>query len=130
VHVLGPSKDRDVIRDMDPPAGQPFLRHLAAATAAARPVTRQHRPFARHFTLAPPDYEGNEIGPVAADDVKRTASAVARGDDLAAAVSLDKAVNGTSLMLMFEFGNAFLLFPGDAQWGTWNAALRDQRPGI
>jgi hypothetical protein len=28
-------------------------------------------------------------------------------------------------MLMFEFGDAFLLFPGDAQWGTWSAALSD-----
>lgn len=32
VHVLGPSRARDVIRDMDPPAGQSYLRHLAAAS--------------------------------------------------------------------------------------------------
>jgi hypothetical protein len=42
-------------------------------------------------------------------------------------VALDRAVNGTSLMLMFEIGKAFLLFPGDAQWGTWQAALGDER---
>ena len=129
VHVLGPSKDRDVIRDMDPPSGQSYLRHLeghlAAATAATEPVGSQRRPFARHFTIAPADYEGGDAGPVASDDIKQIARTVMRDDDLAAAVSLDKAINGTSLMLMFEFGNAFLLFPGDAQWGTWNAALRD-----
>src|SRR3954451_17787630 len=28
-------------------------------------------------------------------------------------------------MLMFEVGRAFLLFPGDAQWGTWRAAMHD-----
>jgi len=43
--------------------------------------------------------------------------------DFATAVSLDKAVNGTSLMLVFEYRGAYLLFPGDAQWGTWNAAM-------
>jgi beta-lactamase superfamily II metal-dependent hydrolase len=39
------------------------------------------------------------------------------------AVALDKAVNGTSLMLVVSVGKAQLLFPGDAQWGTWSAAL-------
>jgi hypothetical protein len=26
---------------------------------------------------------------------------------------------------MFEIGKSFLLFPGDAQWGTWEAAKND-----
>lgn len=126
VHVLGPSKDPDVIRDMDPPTGQSYLRHLTAPNTDAPAVSPQRRPFARHFTIAPADYESGELGPVATDRVKQTARTVVCDDDLAAAVSLDKAVNGTSLMLMFEFGHAYLLFPGDAQWGTWNAALSDQ----
>jgi hypothetical protein len=29
-------------------------------------------------------------------------------------------------MLMFEMGRAHLLFPGDAQWGTWQNALADE----
>ena len=41
------------------------------------------------------------------------------------AVALDQAVNGTSLMLMLEISGAFLLFPGDAQWGTWKAVMED-----
>src|SRR4030095_12132816 len=45
--------------------------------------------------------------------------------DLAVAVALDKAVNGTSLMLMLEIAGEHLLFPGDAQWGTWQAAMND-----
>ena len=45
--------------------------------------------------------------------------------DLAIAVALDKAVNGTSLMLILEVAGTFFLFPGDAQWGTWNAAMQD-----
>ena len=69
---------------------------------------RRHRRFA-HLRL-PEKY-------------RRAVDALGEDDDLAVAVALDTAVNGTSLMLMFEVGKAFLLFPGDAQWGTWNAVL-------
>lgn len=41
------------------------------------------------------------------------------------ALSLDHALNGTSLMLMLGIGDAHLLFPGDAQWGTWRRILAD-----
>jgi hypothetical protein len=30
-------------------------------------------------------------------------------------------------MLAFEVGDAVLLFPGDAQWGTWKLNLEDSR---
>jgi len=43
----------------------------------------------------------------------------------AVTVALDKAVNGTSLVLMFQIGCTYLLFPGDAQWGTWQMVLAD-----
>ncbi len=132
-HVLGPSRDRDVIRDMDPPTGQSYLRFSATSAAGgARTrgdiesiVGRTRGPFTRSFTMSASDYEADGVGIVLDDDVKAAASAMMRDDDVAAAVSLDKAVNGTSLMLMFEFGEAFLLFPGDAQWGTWEAAMND-----
>ena len=45
--------------------------------------------------------------------------------DLAVAVALDKAVNGTSLMIILEIGGSYLLFPGDAQWGTWQKVMQD-----
>lgn len=127
VHVLGPSRDRDIIRDMDPPAGQSYLRHLAAAPAAAKSATRAtYRPFDLHFALPAGTYEAPvAYGPVADEDLKKAAVSAMRSDDFAAAVSLDKAVNGTSLMLVFAYRGAHLLFPGDAQWGTWQAALRD-----
>jgi hypothetical protein len=105
-------KDRNIIRDMDPPARQSYLRHLAAATAAAEPVNSRRRPFARHFTIAPADYEGGKLSPVAPDEIKEIAMTMMGDDDLAAVVSLDKAINGTSLMPKFEFGSAFLIPPG------------------
>jgi hypothetical protein len=37
---------------------------------------------------------------------------------------LDDAMNNTSLILLFEFRNKCLLFPGDAQWENWRYALQ------
>lgn len=50
---------------------------------------------------------------------------VAADELLFAAASLEKSVNGTSLVLAFEVGDLLLLFPGDAQWGTWQTILDD-----
>ncbi len=48
----------------------------------------------------------------------------ARGDQLLGLVrSLDKAMNNTSVVLLFEFGKHKLLFPGDAQIENWEYAL-------
>ena len=38
---------------------------------------------------------------------------------------LDKTLNNTSIILLFEIGDHKLLFPGDAQLEDWNYALRD-----
>ncbi|MDH4223053.1 MAG: MBL fold metallo-hydrolase [candidate division Zixibacteria bacterium] len=39
---------------------------------------------------------------------------------------LDKALNNTSIILLFEIGDKALLFPGDAQLENWQYALEDQ----
>ena len=117
VHVLGPSRERDIIRDMDPPKGKSFMRMRGAVdvqTGLPPP------PFPAEFRHDA--YTGT--GTLPADDlveIQRAGSLT----DLAVAVALDKAVNGTSLMLMLEISGTFLLFPGDAQWGTWNAVMED-----
>jgi len=117
VHVMGPSRSRDIIRDMDPPKGESFLRlqRAIAGQNGAPPA-----PFSADFRQ---DSRGTGEGVSAedADEIRRATSL----SDLAVAVALDKAVNGTSLMLMFEIAGTFLLFPGDAQWGTWNEAMAD-----
>jgi hypothetical protein len=129
IHVLGPARDLDVVRDMNPPSGQSYLR-FGAAPAGVEPMhpshdeTQARGPFARSFGISPMDYELQRVGPILDDRTKQAAAETMRDDDFAAAVSLDKAVNGTSLMLMFEFHDAFLLFPGDAQWGTWADAMK------
>ena len=124
VHVLGPSRDEKVIRDMDPPAGQSYLRFVDGGPAASD-ATAAHRPFGRQFSFDEASYVANWANLALDPAIKQSAADMTEGDDVAAAVAIDKAVNGTSLMLMFEFGDAYLLFPGDAQWGTWHAALDD-----
>jgi beta-lactamase superfamily II metal-dependent hydrolase len=124
VHAMGPSRDPEVIRDMDPPKGGAFELRMAAASGGGG-GGNGHGLFARGFEL-----QGDALQ-VQLDAFKMTArdlkslEKVAEEDPFAVAVQLDKAVNGTSLLLMFEIGRAHLLFPGDAQWGTWQNALGD-----
>jgi hypothetical protein len=56
-----------------------------------------------------------------------------RGDQLLEIVrSLDKQMNNTSVILLFEAGDKKLLFPGDAQIENWSYALEqaDKRPAL
>jgi beta-lactamase superfamily II metal-dependent hydrolase len=117
VHILGPSRNPDVIRDMNPPKGESYLRlrREAAAHNGLPP------PFPPQFREE--DYRDG-FGTFLEGDEQEIERAGAMSD-LAAAVALDKAVNGTSLMLMLEISGVFLLFPGDAQWGTWKAVMED-----
>ncbi len=117
IHVLGPTRERDIIRDMDPPKGESFLRMRAAIDVD---TNLPPAPFADDFRQ--PGYAGaGTFLPTDRDGIKRAGSMT----DLAIAVALDKAVNGTSLMLILEVAGTFLLFPGDAQWGTWKNAMQD-----
>ena len=118
IHVLGPSRNPEVIRDMDPPKGESYLRLQLAGggDGASGPPP----PFAHEFVA-----EGvSGSWTFSSEDAEQIAQAGSLSD-LAVAVALDKAVNGTSLMLLLEVGGTYLLFPGDAQWGTWLGVLED-----
>lgn len=121
IHVLGPSRDPEVIRDMNPPRHHSYLRAAAQVEElGGKPL----RPFREFWSLGAKDYEklgGRSLQP---KDIKYMKE-MGELDALAVAQSLESSVNGTSLMLMFEWGDEHLLFAGDAQWGTWNAAVND-----
>lgn len=151
VHVLGPSRDRDTIKDMDPPAGQSFLRLAMAGSegdggapalderwslsprgrrfdrwyeATARKAAKVDFDPSAPLRPSDPQFEARwfrsvGLGP---GDIRRI-ERYGEEQPLAVAVALEEAVNGTSLMLAFELGRAVLLFPGDAQWGTWKRAV-------
>jgi beta-lactamase superfamily II metal-dependent hydrolase len=114
VHVLGPSCKEDVIRDMEPPAGKSYLQ-LADDSAEDGNLPEA---FSEDWVVENPVLH---LEP--SDELAVRAGGSEREEALAA--QLDKAVNGTSLMLLFQIGGAHLLFPGDAQWGTWKAVLED-----
>jgi len=121
IHVLGPSRDPDVIRDMNPPQHHSYLRAVAQAEElGGKPL----RPFRPVWTLTAKAYAKAGGHTLQAKDVAHLKE-MGELDALAVAQSLDSSVNGTSLMLMFEAGGEYLLFAGDAQWGTWNAAIQD-----
>jgi beta-lactamase superfamily II metal-dependent hydrolase len=122
VYILGPSKNPDVIKDMDPPVGKSYLRLVDPLTGERR---QPPSPFDAGWTIPEDDYAG-EFAALAIDEHDRTTlKASAEGLDGIAAAALDKAVNGTSLMMVLQFGKLSLLFPGDAQWGTWKMALEN-----
>jgi hypothetical protein len=113
-----------VIRDMDPPAGEAYLRMIGLQLEEEDPVTA---PFNSAWVLDESD--------LARDDVwqhlrlngneKKRVHAITAEDRFAVSVGLDKAINGTSLVIVLEVGDAVLLFPADAQWGSWDYILAD-----
>lgn len=111
VLILGPSRDVDVVRDMTPPPDQRY-----AAERLARDAVRP--PFGEKWFVCDPPRAGILSGPDIA-----TLRSVRDEDDVAAAVRLDAAINGTSIVFALSVGDAVLLFPGDAQWGSWKHAL-------
>jgi beta-lactamase superfamily II metal-dependent hydrolase len=118
VHVLGPSRDEKVIRDMDPPLGQSYLQLYDGNDSAS--ITPD--PFREDWWQ---DGDPPTASDLLSSSDRRLIADIDADLDFNMAVALDKAVNGTSLMLMLKVAGEWLLFPGDAQWGTWQAALED-----
>jgi beta-lactamase superfamily II metal-dependent hydrolase len=117
VHVLGPSRDPEVIRDMNPPAGQSYLQLYDGQGSSPDSIPD---PFREDWW---PEVEPPQTGLLLSQEDRTRIREINSGSDFNVAVALDAAVNGTSLMIMLRVGDQWLLFPGDAQWGTWQAAL-------
>jgi beta-lactamase superfamily II metal-dependent hydrolase len=139
VHVLGPSRDPDVIALLDPPKGKyfpddPTTQADGAPSAPARAespapdttsVDASFPPiFAGHYRLDAKSFRrsyamlADHTG--AAEIEERS-----KVNMLAAASSLEDAINGTSLVLALDFGTDCVLLAGDAEWGTWSKILDD-----
>ncbi len=128
VFVLGPSRDPDVMSQMDPPGSESFFRAWEMSVQEAQPL----HPFPEQFRIDRAAFETRFRRPDGwpLDKYFSTASESTMEkifDDPAFEVAskLEEAVNSTSLVLLFHFGSAWLLFPGDAQWGTWQAILNN-----
>lgn len=123
IHVLGPSRDSKVVRDMNPPTGHSYLR---AAEASEAILEGNLAAFLRPWQISEEDLAEHHPSLLLSSQDRSLLNAATEMDLMAVAVGLDQAVNGTSLMLLLEVGQHHLLFPGDAQWGTWAAAMDDE----
>ncbi len=122
VDVLGPFRNEEAVRDLTPPAGETYLRlDDDAVEPEGRPL-----PFDRWFVGEKAYLARHDHLVIKNSDLGAIINA-GRESPLPLAVALEKAVNGTSLMLVFRHGDVSLLFAGDAQWGTWDRVLADPR---
>jgi beta-lactamase superfamily II metal-dependent hydrolase len=122
IHVLGPSRNKDVIREMEPDEGESYLTFRLGRNS--RSGTKVH-PFRAEWAMRERSWKHDFKHLRFTRQHLRAIENIGSGTEFELLAQLEKAVNGTSLMLMFVVGRAHLLFSGDAQWGTWTAALAD-----
>ena len=128
LHVLGPSRDPEVITSLQPPPGaayEPLLHTngLNVDEADEMGAGTAPEPFGLNWVVKAGEYE------LTKKERHRIETAAINGavSPLELAYRLDQSLNGTSLVIVIEAGDVKLLFSGDAQWGTWNTILRDSR---
>ena len=116
----------DLIEHLDPASdGETYKAFALAASAGLLPSQDAAcAPFGPAWQV--PDTEVNEILPLDGSDIERLKDLVQKTDALFAATKVDGMINSTSLVLVLEIGKARLLFPGDAEWGTWKRILDDE----
>jgi beta-lactamase superfamily II metal-dependent hydrolase len=118
-HVLGPSRNPDTIFDMDPPSGESFLALLGMSDDLDARQSEIPEPFGEDWV--------DERSPDELDEsTRKRLETIHDGLETKLAIALDNALNNTSLVLMMVIGSAHLLFPGDAQWGTWRELMDDE----
>jgi len=116
--ILGPPTSKEFIAQMDPPAGQSYLRIVQGQVEVAGAI----EPFAQKWKV---DRELNHtpLDTKEEKDLEKIASFPV--DELA--FVLDKARNNESVVTLFNFRNKNLLFAGDAQYGNWRGWLEDEQ---
>jgi hypothetical protein len=112
---------------MEPGANEQWLRLINEFNNDDKELSPFHKDWAQPIDNADLSFitpDDKSLKNLKADFKK--IDSVGDGTELSLAVQLEKAVNGTSLMLMFQIGQAYLLFPGDAQNGTWQMVLQNE----
>ena len=115
--ILGPPKEKQFFSRMDPPVGQHFLTAPGDTTGAVHPFPDLE------IRAGDIDYtaivqEGQPLVPPQ-DLTPLLEQAEAPAGRLA--LALDNVRNNTSLVILFRFRGKAMLFPGDAQWGSWQS---------
>lgn len=118
IFALGPPRNDDALNEAEPPTTETLLTGFSAAADGGPP--KKFSPFGADWIVEDPPFE-DQVTDVA--EVDEAASMISMYD--LAAAELDADINNTSLILVFRVGTEYLLFPGDAQWGPWELALKD-----
>lgn len=125
-YALGPPRDPKLLKTLSKSASSPEMYGLDASSlstgdSAAPFDGMQAIPtaIAREMPFFKDRYWGSAVMPPGgAPDWRRIDEAfLDAASDLA--LQLDSATNNTSLVVAFEIGDELLLFPGDAQIGSW-----------
>jgi len=109
--ILGPPDDQAFLQKMNPPGSDHYLRlaQIAASGSGLHPFQR--------WEIKPEELPTDwpQLKPEFRDSLGKQLQFAAA----AAAFSLDKVLNNTSVVALFTFRGRRLLFPGDAQYGDW-----------
>jgi beta-lactamase superfamily II metal-dependent hydrolase len=116
--ILGPPRGEEFLSKMDPPAGQRYLRASRHGPEFANAI----QPFPEEWRRG----KGAKGPSLNAKDEKQLEEMGSESQE-ALAFALDRAINNTSLVVLFEFAGRHLLFPGDAQYGNWQSWIESDQ---
>lgn len=116
VRLLGPPRDEAFLKKMYMPVPERYLR----ARAGAPPdIVNEVVPFADDHV------ETGDLAPRLDEaETERLREALAVPFDALSFV-LEEGINNTSVVALLSFGGRHLLFPGDAQYGSWKFWTED-----
>lgn len=121
VTLLGPPRSPEYLAKMDPPGGNRYLGPDGTEAGAAR------APFGARWRIDAADarLEGIRLD---RNEVKELAGFTAASPERLA-FALDEARNNESVVALLRFGGRSLLFPGDAQYGSWRWWMEHEELG-
>ena len=112
--LLGPPRAEAFLKSMNPPRSERYLRAVEGGEAE---LVGACAPFGAEWV------DAGGLGPRLSErERRRLVRAVASSPDQLA-FALDRAINNTSLVCLFTYRGRSLLFPGDAQYGSWKSWL-------
>lgn len=122
VHILGPPRERVLLKKMNPPTRAGWLTLNLDDDSADSKDASEPALFNRCYTITedhvPPD--------IAKAKGELRLSTLSNDFGLLAAASiLERSVNNTSVFFLLDVHGVRLLFPGDAQEGAWEHVLND-----
>jgi beta-lactamase superfamily II metal-dependent hydrolase len=120
VRVLGPSRDPDYLKLMNPPARAGWL----ALGKDDDPLAHRNQPlFGAAFSMSAAEYRQDFPLLAAANQSLNGLDELDDAGLLAAAAILERSVNNTSVFFVLDVAGLHLVFPGDAQQGAWDHVL-------